>query len=122
MEGLGIKEIDLVEKFILGSGKGGQKINKTANCVYLKHLPTGIEVKCQTSRLRTQNRCQAREELCERLEQAAQDTVATARQLLEKLRRQNRKRSTTQKRIMLENKRQRGALKRQRNYKGDASF
>src|SRR6185436_10588305 len=44
---LGIHESDLIEKFILGSGKGGQKVNKTSSCVYLKHIPTGIEVKCQ---------------------------------------------------------------------------
>ena len=50
MERLGIKEADLVEKFILGSGKGGQKVNKTSSTVYLKHIPTGTEVKCQRER------------------------------------------------------------------------
>ena len=43
----GINDNDLIEKFILGSGSGGQKINKTSSCVYIKHLPTGIEIKCQ---------------------------------------------------------------------------
>jgi protein subunit release factor B len=45
MEALGIHEKDIEEKFIRSSGKGGQKVNKTSTCVYLKHIPTGIEVK-----------------------------------------------------------------------------
>ena len=58
MEALGIHEEDLIEKFILGSGSGGQKVNKTSSCVYLKHLPTKIEVKCQQERSREMNRQQ----------------------------------------------------------------
>ena len=67
MEALGIHENDLVEKFILGSGSGGQKINKTSSCVYLKHIPTQIEVKCQRGRSREMNRFQARRELCDQI-------------------------------------------------------
>jgi protein subunit release factor B len=52
MNKLEIREEDLLEKFILGSGSGGQKVNKTSSCVYLKHLPSGIEVKCQKDRSR----------------------------------------------------------------------
>ena len=44
MKKLNILEKDIIEKFILGSGRGGQKIQKTHSCVYLKHIPTGIEV------------------------------------------------------------------------------
>ena|SRR3990167_9941197 len=66
---LGIFEEDLVEKFIIGSGSGGQKINKTHSCVYLKHLPSGIEVKCQKERSRELNRFFARRMLCEKYEQ-----------------------------------------------------
>ncbi|MDF1813877.1 MAG: peptide chain release factor-like protein [Verrucomicrobiales bacterium] len=68
MERLLIREADLVEKFVHGSGPGGQKINKTASCVYLRHIPTGIEVHCQESRSRDRNREIARERLCERIE------------------------------------------------------
>jgi protein subunit release factor B len=66
---LGIHEDDLIEKFILGSGPGGQKINKTSSCVYLKHIPTGIEIKCQKERSRELNRYRARKDLCIRIEE-----------------------------------------------------
>ena len=68
MLSFGIKEEDIIEKFILGSGRGGQKINKTASCVYLKHLPTGIEIKCQKERSQAMNRFFARRELCDQIE------------------------------------------------------
>ncbi len=73
MEDLSIKDDDLIEKFILGSGSGGQKINKTSSCVYLKHIPTGIEIKCQKERSRELNRYVARKELCNRIEECAAD-------------------------------------------------
>lgn len=68
MSDLEIREDDLIEKFIIGSGSGGQKINKTHSCVYLKHIPSGIEVKCQKERSRELNRFFARRELCEKYE------------------------------------------------------
>ena len=60
MEALGIREQDLEESFVRGSGRGGQKVNKTNNCVYLKHIPTGIAVKCHVDRSRELNRFLAR--------------------------------------------------------------
>ncbi|MDT8318802.1 MAG: peptide chain release factor-like protein [bacterium] len=68
MEALGLREEDLLEKFIRASGRGGQKINKTSSSVYLKHIPTGIEVKCMKDRSQSVNRFLARRELLERLE------------------------------------------------------
>jgi protein subunit release factor B len=68
MERLNIREEDLIEKFVLGSGPGGQKINKTSSTVYIKHLPTGIEIKCSKERSQDLNRFLARRELCEQLE------------------------------------------------------
>ena len=65
MEILHINEDSLIEKFIIGSGKGGQKLHKTASTVYLKHVPSGIEIKCQESRSREDNRYFARVRLCE---------------------------------------------------------
>jgi peptide chain release factor len=68
MEGLGIQEKDIEEKFIRSSGRGGQKVNKTSSCVYLRHLPTGIEVKCMRERSQSLNRFLARRELLSRIE------------------------------------------------------
>jgi len=68
MRRLQIQESDLVERFVLGSGPGGQKINKTASCVHLLNIPTKIEVHCQENRSRTVNRELARMRLCEHLE------------------------------------------------------
>lgn len=101
MEALSIKEDDLVEKFILGSGSGGQKINKTSSCVYLKHLPTGIEIKCQQERSRELNRYVARKELCNRLEEIIRKRASAKIQETEKLRRQKKKRSRASKEKML---------------------
>ena len=56
MAKLGIIEDELIERFIKGSGHGGQKINKTSSCVYLHHRPSGIEIKCQAQRSREMNR------------------------------------------------------------------
>jgi protein subunit release factor B len=69
MKALGIYEKDIVEKFVRSSGKGGQKVNKTSTCVYLKHIPTGIEVKCMKDRSQSINRFLARRELVENLEE-----------------------------------------------------
>ena len=104
MEKLGIGESDLIEKFILGSGRGGQKINKTSSCVYLKHLPTGIEVKCQKGRSREMNRYYARKELCQRLEEKESTLLSEREQLHEKIRRQKRRRSRRSKEKMLASK------------------
>lgn len=68
MEEFGVLEKDIEEKFIRSSGHGGQNVNKTATCVYLKHIPTGIEVKCMKDRSQSINRFFARRELITRLE------------------------------------------------------
>lgn len=68
MRRMGIREQDLVERFVRSRGHGGQKVNKTSTCVYLKHLPTGIEVKCQETRSQPLNRFLARRTLVEKLQ------------------------------------------------------
>ena len=88
MSWLGIDEQDLVEKFIRGSGPGGQKINKTASTVYLMHRPSGIEVKCQQGRSQAMNRYYARKELCEKLEERILGEQSARQQAREKIRRQ----------------------------------
>ena len=114
MERLGILEDDLVEKFVLGAGSGGQKINKTHSCVYLKHEPTGLEVKCQQGRSQAANRHWAREALCEALEEQREAQRLRSIQRREKARRRNRGPSKAAKKRMVERKRNRSRVKQMR--------
>lgn len=118
MLALGIREPELEEKFILGSGKGGQKMNKTSSCVYLRHRLTKLEVKCGQTRFREQNRFLARRELCDRLEARQRGEQSARRQAIEKIRRQKRRRSRRQKERMLTEKRLQGAKKTRRREPG----
>ena len=114
MERLLIHEADIVEKFVHGSGPGGQKINKTASCVYLRHLPSGIEVHCQESRSRDANREIARERLCDRIEQKRkQEFLEKARQRA-KQRYKKRRPSAATKAKMRKQKQHRAQKKRNR--------
>jgi protein subunit release factor B len=65
---LGVEDQDLEESFTLSGKRGGQSVNKTSSCVHLKHLPSGIEVKCQQYRSQNENRYHARKILADRLE------------------------------------------------------
>jgi protein subunit release factor B len=114
MTKLGIREDDLEEDFVRGSGPGGQKINKTSSTVVLRHLPTGIEVRCQKERSQVMNRHWARVELCDRLETALKDARMAVQNEREKVRRQNRPRPRGVKRKILQGKRERGEVKRNR--------
>jgi protein subunit release factor B len=67
MAALNIREEELEERFVRSSGKGGQHVNKTSTCVWLRHIPTGIEVKCMAERNQSVNRFLARRELVEKL-------------------------------------------------------
>lgn len=111
---LGIEEDDLEERFIKGSGPGGQKINKTASCVALKHTESGIEVKCQDGRSLADNRIEARKRLCEILEKRAHERRQVAAKSRAKTRFQKRKRSPRQKQKILKEKRRHGEVKRLR--------
>ena len=104
MVSLGIMEADIKEIFILSSKKGGQKVNKTSSCVYLKHGPTGIEVKCQQERSQVLNRFLARRILVDKIESLVLGRQSEAQKRVEKIRRQKRKRSRRAKEKMLRNK------------------
>ena len=108
---LEIYEEDLIEKFILGSGSGGQKINKTSSCVYLKHIPSGIEIKCQKERSRELNRFYARRELCKKIEEKDQQIVSEQEKAREKIRRQKKRRSRRAQEKVLEDKKTRSKTK-----------
>ncbi|NOR11693.1 MAG: peptide chain release factor-like protein [Candidatus Aminicenantes bacterium] len=116
MKQLGIREEDIIEKFIRSSGHGGQKVNKTSTCVYLKHLPTGVEVKCQKERYQSLNRYHARKILAGKIEAKILGKESEEQQRIEKIRRQKRKRSKRAKMKMLEDK------KRQSQKKADRRF
>ena len=114
-----IREEDLIEKFILGSGSGGQKINKTSSCVYLKHIPSGIEIKCQKGRSRDLNRYYARKELCDRIEEVVFKEKSTIQKEFEKIRRQKKRRSRKAQEKVLKNKKERSNIKNLRKVNND---
>lgn len=118
MEQLDIHEKDVVEKFIVGSGRGGQKLHKTASSVYLQHMPSGIEVKCQQDRSRDANRYYARKRLCEKIETILLGKESKKQQEAEKIRRQKRRRSRKAKEKILAQKRQRAEVKGTRKKPG----
>lgn len=111
MKMLHIIDADLVEKFILGSGRGGQNLHKTSSTVYLKHLPSGLEIKCQYSRSREDNRYFARERLCDKLQSIISDEKTKEQQRIEKLKRQKKRRTRRSKQKMLDEKSKQGQLK-----------
>lgn len=114
MDKLGILDSDIVEKFILGSGKGGQKMNKTSSCVYIQHLPTGIEIKCQRERSRELNRYIARKELCDRYEAQILLVKTKKQHEMEKIRRQKQRRTRRAQEKVLDGKRIQADKKTQR--------
>ena len=115
MEKLGIRDEDLIEKFVRSGGHGGQNVNKVATCVYLKHIPSGIEVKCQKERSQAMNRFFARRLLADKLENQILGEQSAEQQRIEKIRRQKRKRSKRAKEKMLANKRAQSEKKQGRS-------
>ena len=114
MTALGIREDDLEETFIRGTGAGGQKINKTSSTVVLRHRPTGLEVRCQRERSQAQNRLLARVELCDRIEERRNSAKLERQNAREKKRRQSRKRPRGLKEKILKTKRHRADTKKGR--------
>ncbi len=114
MAALNIREEDIEESFIRSGGKGGQHVNKTSTCVYLKHIPTGIEVKCQEERSQALNRYRARVIIANKIEQLVKGRESREIQRIEKIRRQKRKRSKRAKEKMLAEKKMTAEKKRLR--------
>jgi protein subunit release factor B len=105
MEALGIYEKDIEERFIRSSGSGGQKVNKTSTCVYLKHVPTGIEIKWMRERSQSLNRFLARRELVRRLEKSSGQQTPEEN-MRDKIKRQKLKRKKRAKQKYRESKSQ----------------
>jgi protein subunit release factor B len=111
MERLGVREEDIIERFIRAQGPGGQNVNKVSTCVYLQHLPTGIEVKCQQERSQSLNRYRGRQILLEKIENAILGKLSEEQKRIEKIRRQKRRRSRRAKLKILESKRRHSSKK-----------
>ena len=114
MAALGVTEADLEETFVRSGGHGGQNVNKTSTCVMLVHRPSGVQVKCQTSRQQGMNRILAREMLLDKLEAERTRARAAAQQAREKVKRQKRGRSRAVQQRILASKAHQSAKKRQR--------
>jgi peptide chain release factor len=114
MRALGIAPADLIETFARSGGPGGQNVNKVSTAVTLRHRPSGMSVTVQDSRSQAQNRRLARERLIDAIE-AAQRKFEQARIAeKEKARRRRSPRPRALKKRILESKRKRGELKRNR--------
>jgi len=108
---LGVRPEEVEERFVRGTGAGGQKINKTSSTVWLQHRPTGVEVRCQRERSQTVNRLLAWQELAEKLEWRRQSAANQAQSARELARRQKRQKSYGQKARMIETKKHRAKHK-----------
>ena len=114
MRRLDIREADLEETFARSSGPGGQHVNKVSTAVTLRHRPSGVSVTVQDSRSQAVNRKLARERLLDAIEGAQQERRAAEIAEREKARRRKSPRPAVLKAKILEAKRKRGQLKRQR--------
>ena len=104
LQALGVRPSDVEERFVRGTGPGGQKINKTSSTVWLRHGPTGVEVRCQRERSQADNRAVAWAELADRVETRRRLAVAAVEQAREKERRRQRQKSRGQKARMVAEK------------------
>ena len=111
---LGVRPEDVEERFVRGSGAGGQKINKTSSTVWLRHAPTGTEVRCQRERSQTVNRQLAWTELAKKLEWRKKEAANQAQGERELARRQKRQKSRGQKARMIQAKKHRAKIKSKR--------
>jgi len=100
----GINKEDVIEKFVRSSGAGGQNVNKVSSAVYLKHVPTGIEVKMQKERSQSLNRFLAWRLLLDKIKSTILGEKSKKQKEIEKIRRQKRKRSRRAKEKMLSEK------------------
>src|ERR1044071_3792731 len=118
MAALGVGEAEIEETFVRSGGHGGQNVNKSSTCVMLVHRPTGVQVKCQSTRQQGLNRFLARRLLLDKIEKLKRGYVAAEKERVEKIRRQKRKRSRRARDRMLANKAHQGEKKAARRAVG----
>jgi protein subunit release factor B len=118
LRALGVRVADVEEKFVRGTGPGGQKINKTSSTVWLRHGPTGVEVRCQRERSQAVNREVAWAELCAKLEARTRVAKAAVVDAREEERRRTRQKSRGQKVRMIGTKKHRAGHKAKRGRVG----
>jgi protein subunit release factor B len=111
---LEVNPLEVEEHFVRGSGHGGQKINKTASCVELHHLPTGIDVRYQHHREQSKNRIGAWKLLILKIEEKMLGKQSQLQQENFKIRKQKQRRNRKSKEKMLAEKKQRGTVKASR--------
>ncbi|MFA5140120.1 MAG: peptide chain release factor-like protein [Elusimicrobiota bacterium] len=114
MKALSLAPSQVTEDFIRSGGKGGQNVNKVSTCVVLRHLPTGLMVRCSEERSQYSNRRSAWLRLIERLEQRRTAALRARRDAAEKERRRNRKRPQGLKESILREKKRRAETKSRR--------
>jgi peptide chain release factor len=114
MKQLGIHQPDLEETFARSSGPGGQNVNKVSTAVTLRHRPSGLSVTVQDSRSQAVNRKLARQRLLDAIERAREQRRAAEIAERERARRRKSPRPPALKRRILESKRKRAELKKQR--------
>ena len=119
---LKIRPEDIVERFVRGSGSGGQKINKNSSCVVLKHIPSGIEVRCQRHREQSSNRLSAYKLLILKVEEKFLGAESLRAKKTFKIIKQKQKRTKRAKEKMLREKKSRGEVKLGRRSVGSDEF
>ncbi len=112
---LRVRPEEVEERFVRGTGAGGQKINKTSSTVWLQHRPSGVEVRCQRERSQAMNRLTAWTELADKLEWQRQEAKNQAQSARELVRRQNLKKTRSQKIKMIQAKKHRAKIKQKRS-------
>ena len=120
MAALGVRESEIEESFVKSGGHGGQNVNKLATCVMLVHRPTGLQIKCQATRQQGLNRLIARRLLLDKIEKLQTGKAAAEQARVEKIRRQNRKRSRQAKERILAGKSRQSEKKAARRAGGDS--
>jgi protein subunit release factor B len=112
---IGVRAADVVESFARSSGPGGQHVNKVSTAVTLLHRPSGVRVTVQDSRSQAINRRIARERLIAAIEERQRADRVARRALRERERRRKSPRPSKLKKRILESKRKRSELKKQRH-------